>query len=677
MASTQEREEKMTKSSRNDKSSDEIKESIMKKTRRSPVRESLARLIEDVMEKSEVVLAAQSIVDKLQGIAEDLSTVEAKEIMPLLDSLASAFGPQVSDQFNQVATEQIRNLITAVQGSKTAIDGEILRMKKGVEGGDMSDMGMDQAAPPESMDDLEGMTGVDDDGTGEGNVDAQGQGLPEAPPDTQGNADDDMEMAGGFAGRERKMENAKRRGKKLSERMDEPHQQTLRGSGWTMDADYGQSSVWKNPRHKGTVSVRPTDRFVAGHENAPTWQHVDDNGRVVNSGTGHDSLGQHIKMENAKRRGKKLTENGVQEDFIEPATRPSAPPPAIDKHPHKSTYFPGNMSNLGQFHGRAGELGKRIEAMIDNDPLSGNDKKSLANVLSYIGSVAHDPAHWGEADQKMTMALQASNIYDEKHDPYVHKIARELRKLAHLLVLKHEGLVETSIQSLRSSTDPDALIFTTFRRKLAEVQDAQMAAIRTARTFAIDIEDVAKVVREGFADFIKKKKEEKKAKKPTKAKESTKPKGHVLESPELLHDAPMFPVQVGNPSSNNTPDPSISNPGPTGTTTAVTSNGTRAVGPTTTPPTSMAGPSTGGTNKPVPPMTPADKRQQQTTQNSQGQGQAATSTPTPPTGGQTWVPPNEGEQGVTAAPSAQPKMAPVQQPKRSGQPIRPNQNQFQ
>src|ERR1044072_9106087 len=65
--------------------------------------ERLSYLIEDALERSEVVLAAESIVEKLQGIAEDLSTIEAKDIMPLFDSLTSAFGPQVAQKFNSVA----------------------------------------------------------------------------------------------------------------------------------------------------------------------------------------------------------------------------------------------------------------------------------------------------------------------------------------------------------------------------------------------------------------------------------------------------------------------------------------------------------------------------------------------------------------------------------------------
>src|SRR5262249_53367511 len=106
------------------------------KKAKAPVREGLAFLIEEALKRSTVVIAAESIIENLQKMAEDLSKVEANDIMPLFDSLTSAFGPQVAQNFNNVATEQIRNLIGAVQQAKAALDNEVLRLKKAVEGGD-------------------------------------------------------------------------------------------------------------------------------------------------------------------------------------------------------------------------------------------------------------------------------------------------------------------------------------------------------------------------------------------------------------------------------------------------------------------------------------------------------------------------------------------------------------
>ena len=111
----------------------------------------VAFLIESELERAEVVLAAKGITTKLQDMAENLSTVEAKDIMPMLDSFRETFGPQAADQFSQVATGKIRELINAVQSAKSALDNEILRLEKLVNGEDGSDAAMDAGLPPSPL----------------------------------------------------------------------------------------------------------------------------------------------------------------------------------------------------------------------------------------------------------------------------------------------------------------------------------------------------------------------------------------------------------------------------------------------------------------------------------------------------------------------------------------------
>ena len=60
-------------------------------------------------------------------------------------------------------------------------------------------------------------------------------------------------------------------------------------------------------------------------------------------------------------------------------------------------------------------------------------------------------------------------------------------------------------------------------------------------------------------------------------------------------------------------------------------------------------------------MAPADKRAAITNQISTAQGNAATNAPQQPQGNSTMVPPGEVESGGKVPPSAQRKMAPVQQ----------------
>ena len=379
---------------------------------KAPVREGLAFLIEDALERSEVVIAAEAIVDKLQGMAEDLSTVEAKDIMPLLDALSNAFGPEVAQSFNGVATEQVRQLIAAVQSAKTALDNEIIRLKHGVEGGEVSDMGMDASAqpmmpggPPEAG------AGMGEPEPGmEGPPAPPGDGLSDVPPGAEAEAG--MEVGGNFAGRAKKegaIEGRKVRGRKIAE--------------------------------------------------APL-------GNV----------------------------NGLP---LSPISHPAAP---AEPHSHESIYFDDNLNHLRHFNPGAGKLGQNIANMIRSEELSGEQRKALASVLSNFSAFADEPSHWSgvDADAKLKMALQSSGIW-KIDSPSVEKVVSQMKRLAHFLSLHHDRMLESNISLLRKATDPDAIILKVFRTKLAENRDSQMAAIRTARTFAIDVEDVVAVVKEAAA----------------------------------------------------------------------------------------------------------------------------------------------------------------------------------
>lgn len=595
--------------------------------RSKTVREGIAYLLEDIMEKSDVVRAAQGISDKLQDIAEDLSTVEAKEIMPMSDSLITAFGPEVANQFSSVATEQVRQLITAIQSSKMAIDQEIQRMKQGVEGGDMSDMSMDNMAPPQDAP-VDAMA-------------AQGSvppaGLPDAPAEP---APDQGAVGGGFAGRARK--------------------------------------------------------------------------------------------ESAKPRGKTLAEKEMKEDFL--GNNQGSSPPAIDKHPHKSVNFATNLQNLGMFHGRAGKLARNIESMIDTDSLTGNERSALALVLSNFAGFAHEPSIWTDAESKLQMSLQSAGLWDTSK-PEVNKIVTQLRKLAHMISLKHDEANESAIKRLTLSSDPDAMVLGVFRTKLSESKDAQTAAIHAARTFAIDIEDVVAIVREAAENrdrygekaradeislpFFKKKSKilhQTGAKNPygnadtnvggstynysggvnrnatvkpdqwtrkwqmpvgeenepsedckmchgtgklhgsrtMRGKEQMCPSCHGtgkakeavgVNEDELIKNGTFFPVQSGP---NTTPNPPISNPGPSAQSTPPVG------GPSTNPSTRSA-------------QTPADMRAKQQTQTS---GNQVASQPLA-TNGKPMMPPSESDQNAPVPPSTQPRMAPTNQVRQ------PSFNKFQ
>ena len=436
------------------------RERVNENTMENNMMESLAYLIENVLEKSEVVMNAQAIVDKLQDMAEDLSTVEAKMIMPLLDSLTTAFGPQLAQQFSSVATEQIRNLITAVQGAKSGLDQEIMRMKQGIEGGDTSDLGMmGNEQPPEEP--------MADDGSMDGEPGPEPK-LSEVPPDMSGNMEDDEVGAeNNFAGRARK-ESVLRKGRVIESADD--HYKGL--SNWVND----YKSMRKNGNIKGAKEIR--EKIKAA---------------IAKHGLDADKVW-------GKDPDKKVIESAVAEDFLGGVDRtPTTTAPAD----HKSPHFDGNLDNIKGFHGGAGKLAHEVAGMIRSEPLTGQERKALSNVLSHFCAFSHDPSHWGiDTETKLTSALKANDIYDHSK-PAVAKIVDKLRTLVGTISHAHRSMTESAIRNLKKSANPDEMIFNTFRKKLSETRDAQLAAIRTARTFAIDLDDVVSIVREAAEEAKK------------------------------------------------------------------------------------------------------------------------------------------------------------------------------
>lgn len=122
--------------------------SLKKEKMRKPVKEhksvtGLAFLVESELEKAQVVIAAQSILDKMQKMAEDLAKIEADDIMPMLDSMRLTFGPELTDSFNDITTAKIRQTMEAVKGAKEAITTEVGRLERNINGEMTNDMGMD------------------------------------------------------------------------------------------------------------------------------------------------------------------------------------------------------------------------------------------------------------------------------------------------------------------------------------------------------------------------------------------------------------------------------------------------------------------------------------------------------------------------------------------------------
>jgi hypothetical protein len=101
------------------------------------------------VEKSQVVLAAQDLVDSLRKMIEEVSDMLVKELPALSDSIQSEIGVSESEQFTSQATEAL----TSLQAALTASEGTMKSALNSITGqggaeafGADADMGGDMGA---------------------------------------------------------------------------------------------------------------------------------------------------------------------------------------------------------------------------------------------------------------------------------------------------------------------------------------------------------------------------------------------------------------------------------------------------------------------------------------------------------------------------------------------------
>jgi len=91
----------------------------------SRLRRALTRLNESEVQQAQVVLAAQDMVDKMQGMLEDVSELQFKELPALVDSIKDQVGIDQATQFNQDATAALTGLLQNIQGAKQQLDAAL------------------------------------------------------------------------------------------------------------------------------------------------------------------------------------------------------------------------------------------------------------------------------------------------------------------------------------------------------------------------------------------------------------------------------------------------------------------------------------------------------------------------------------------------------------------------
>lgn len=93
------------------------------------------------VEKSQVVLAAQDLVDSIQKMLEDVGQMQVKELPALVDSIESEIGVTEAQSYNEQVSAQLDTLSGALKEAFTAL--KAARDTITGQGGDMAGLGMD------------------------------------------------------------------------------------------------------------------------------------------------------------------------------------------------------------------------------------------------------------------------------------------------------------------------------------------------------------------------------------------------------------------------------------------------------------------------------------------------------------------------------------------------------
>ena len=78
---------------------------------------------EGALEGAELTLAAKDMVDRLQGMLEDLGEMQNEDLGPLVDAIRDEMGTDIADQFNAAMGAVIGSALEAMRGTRETADG--------------------------------------------------------------------------------------------------------------------------------------------------------------------------------------------------------------------------------------------------------------------------------------------------------------------------------------------------------------------------------------------------------------------------------------------------------------------------------------------------------------------------------------------------------------------------
>lgn len=98
---------------------------------------------DEELEASKVILAAQELSDKIQGMIEDAAKMQVQDLLPIVDAMKSEVGQSESDAFASGADAAMGGLVEALKTAKSSYD-DAISAAQGLEvASDMDNFDMD------------------------------------------------------------------------------------------------------------------------------------------------------------------------------------------------------------------------------------------------------------------------------------------------------------------------------------------------------------------------------------------------------------------------------------------------------------------------------------------------------------------------------------------------------
>lgn len=114
-------------------------------------------MMEDEVGEAEALMAAQDMVDRIQGMLEDVGEMLNEELPPLTDSLRRSASADAAASFGASASETLNSLLEACRSAREAMANGVA----GLSGGEPTPMGDIETAEPEAEPDMDADADID------------------------------------------------------------------------------------------------------------------------------------------------------------------------------------------------------------------------------------------------------------------------------------------------------------------------------------------------------------------------------------------------------------------------------------------------------------------------------------------------------------------------------------